>query len=96
MLTNLDQNFSILVVDDDRSNLDVLTHILKQQYKIYVAKTGMAAIKKSIQLLPDLILLDTVMPDMSGYAVRSYSKGSVLTRPIPFILLSVPHSFHYL
>ena len=95
MLTNLDQNFSILVVDDDRSNLDVLTHILKQQYKIYVAKTGMAAIKKSIQLQPDLILLDIVRPDLHGYEGMSDWPGSALTTLLPDIFSSQSQSLSF-
>lgn len=80
--------FSILVVDDDRSNLDVLTHILKSQYTVQVAKSGLAALKRARELQPDLILLDIVMPDMNGFEVLADLKGSDETRHIPVIFIT--------
>lgn len=81
-------SFSILVVDDDRSNLDVLTHILKSQYTVQVAKSGISALKRARELQPDLILLDIVMPDMNGFEVLAELKGSDETRHIPVIFIT--------
>jgi diguanylate cyclase (GGDEF)-like protein len=79
---------SILIVDDEKSNLMVLTHLLSQEYAIYTAKDGQDAINKAMKLLPDLILLDIVMPVMDGYEVLAALKGSEETRDIPVIFIT--------
>lgn len=78
--------FSILIVDDEKSNLDVLDHILQPLYAVHVAKSGAAALKRVAADRPDLILLDVVMPDMSGFEVLDRLKTSPETRDIPVIL----------
>ncbi len=80
--------FSILVVDDERSNLDVLTHILKPQYSVQVAKSGSAALKRAQSQKPDLILLDIMMPDMDGFEVLTELKSCDDTRHIPVIFIT--------
>lgn len=80
--------FSILVVDDERSNLDVLTHILKPQYNVQVAKSGATALKRAQGQKPDLILLDIMMPDMDGFEVLTELKSSDDTRHIPVIFIT--------
>lgn len=80
--------FSILVVDDDRSNLDVLSFILKPQYTVQVAKSGLSALKRAQEQQPDLILLDVLMPDMNGFEVLAELKASDSTRHIPVIFIT--------
>jgi len=79
---------SILIVDDEKSNLMVLTHLLAQEYAIYTAKDGRDAISKAENLLPDLILLDIVMPEMSGFEVLATLKNSEKTQEIPVIFIT--------
>ena len=55
---------SILVVDDDASNLMVLNHILREDYLLYMDKDGRSALKKAKEFMPDLIILDIIMPNM--------------------------------
>lgn len=81
-------SFSILIVDDERSNLDVLTFILKSQYGVQVAKSGEAALKRAREQKPDLILLDIMMPDMDGFEVLAELKSSDDTRHIPVIFIT--------
>jgi len=58
----------ILVVDDEGTNIDVLVHLLRPDYKIMVAKNGRQALKVALSAnRPDLILLDIMMPEMDGY-----------------------------
>lgn len=85
---NEDEKFSILVVDDEKSNIDVLNHILKSEYRVLVAKSGEAALKRTHEELPDLILLDVLMPDMSGFEVLTALKESDETRGIPVIIIT--------
>ncbi|MCD8349062.1 MAG: diguanylate cyclase [Planctomycetaceae bacterium] len=83
-----DARFNILIVDDERSNIDVLTHILKPQYGVRVAKTGASALKMANEHQPDLILLDVLLDDMSGFEVLAALKESDQTRHIPVIFVT--------
>ena len=78
----------ILVVDDETSNIDVLCHILRPEYDVIVAKNGRSAMEKTIKHKPDLILLDVIMPDISGFEVIADLKQSELTRSIPVIFIT--------
>lgn len=80
--------FNILIVDDERSNIDVLMHILKPQYGVRVAKSGASALKLADAHQPDLILLDVVMEDMSGFDALARLKESNRTRHIPVIFVT--------
>ena len=79
---------SILVVDDENSNIMALTHILNPEYTVYAAKSGQNAIKAAEKYLPDVILLDILMPEMDGYAVISALKSSEKTQSIPVIFIT--------
>ena len=81
-------NNSLLIVDDEKSNLMVLTHILSPEYNIYTAKYGADAIEKAKEYLPDLILLDIVMPEMNGYEVLAALRAIDETRQIPVIFIT--------
>jgi len=78
----------ILVVDDDTSNLMELTHILRVDYKVYAVKDGTSAIKNANEYLPDVVLLDVVMPDLSGFEVISELKKTENTKDIPVIFIT--------
>jgi len=69
---------SLLLVDDDNIQLFALSSILESEYTIYMAKNGEEAVEKAKKCLPDLILLDIVMPKMDGYQtvleLRKYEK----------------------
>lgn len=80
--------FTILIVDDERSNIDVLMHILKPDYGVRIAKSGSSALKVAREHQPDLILLDVLMPDMSGFDVLRELKESDQTRHIPAIFVT--------
>ena len=79
---------SVLIVDDEKSNILVLTRILGREYTIFVAKDGEDAIEVANEYLPDVILLDILMPDMDGYDVIAALKESDKTRHIPVIFIT--------
>ena len=78
----------ILVVDDVPENIDILSGILKQDYRIRAATNGPSAIGLAKKAPPDLILLDIMMPGMDGYEVCRLLKSDHLTRKIPVIFVS--------
>ena len=78
----------ILVVDDENTNLVLLKRILGNDYHVYVSTHGADAIEAAEELLPDIILLDIIMPGMDGYDVISRLKSSENTRHIPVIFLT--------
>jgi PleD family two-component response regulator len=76
---------SILIVDDEKSNVITLTNILSEEYMIYAAKDGWDAIEAANEFEPDLILLDILMPGMDGYEVITALKKSERTMNTPVI-----------
>ncbi len=79
----------VLVVDDAAENLQIMVEILKDKYAVVVSKTGermMEIINKDP--LPDIILLDVVLPDVSGYEICKRLKGDKRTQHIPVIYIS--------
>ena len=79
---------SLLIVDDDKFNLRMLSNILQPQYDVYTASSGKAAIEMAEELLPDLILLDIIMPEMDGYQVLKALKSNEATARIPVIFIT--------
>jgi CheY-like chemotaxis protein len=77
-----------LLVDDETANLLVLNHILGADYTLYTARDGPGALKRAAEYLPDLILLDIIMPGMDGYEVLSALKKAARTRDIPVIFIT--------
>ena len=80
----------ILIVDDEKINRDLLSDLLKPDYKIMVAKDGFQALKaaKRAENQPDLILLDVMMPEMDGYDVCRQLKLEDNTKNIPVIFIT--------
>ena len=79
----------ILIVDDERFNINVLVDILKDEYHCLVSKNGENALKIATgNQQPDLIFLDVMMPGMDGYAVCKELKSDPKTRQIPVIFIT--------
>jgi len=80
---------SLLIVDDNPENLTVLGELLRGHYKVRAANSGQRALQLAAQRpLPDLILLDVMMPGMSGYDVLSQLRANAETRDIPVIFVT--------
>jgi len=86
-MENQEKN-SILIVDDELLNLKTLRNMLHDDYTIYTAKEGAAAIEMATVIIPDLILMDIVMPGMNGYEVLAALKGNGRTQRIPVIFIT--------
>ncbi|MCL2221641.1 MAG: response regulator [Oscillospiraceae bacterium] len=78
----------ILIVEDSELNIAVLVDILKHDYDMFVAKDGIEAIEKAGDIMPDLILLDIVLPKMDGYEVIKLLKENPGTSEIPIIFVT--------
>jgi diguanylate cyclase (GGDEF)-like protein len=78
----------ILVVDDERFNLNVLADLLKTDYTVILAKNGDQALERAKKQPPDLILLDIMMPGMDGYQTLKALKENQTTREIPVIFIT--------
>jgi len=80
---------SILIVDDTPANLDLMVEILRPDYRTKVAINGETALKLvSDGTPPDLVLLDIMMPGLSGYEVCRRLKANPTTRDIPVIFIT--------
>jgi len=85
----ISQKQSILIVDDEKINIDLLVNLLKNYYDLMVARSGEKAIKLAkSKYPPDLILLDIIMPEIDGYKVCQNLKSDHKTRDIPIIFVT--------
>ena len=80
-----DQRPSLLLVDDEPTNLQVLRHILQADYRLLFATDGERALQVAREQRPDLVLLDIMMPNLDGYAVCRALKADAATASIPVI-----------
>lgn len=78
----------ILVVDDDTMNLKVVEYILKKQFEISFAKSGEECLSFLQETIPDMILLDVNMPEMSGFEVMEKIRSEERYKDIPVIFLT--------
>jgi len=78
----------ILIVDDTPENLDILQGLLQNEYKLFAATAGKIALQIAKKQIPDLILLDIMMPGMDGYEVCRRLKADESTKVIPIIFIT--------
>ncbi len=86
--TNNDDRPRILIVDDERININILNSLLKRDYRLMAATSGEQAIKAAVDGQPDLILLDILMPGMDGHQVCRKLKSNPVTFSIPIIFIT--------
>jgi len=78
----------VLIADDDAINRDVLCELLQPEYTVLLAKNGGQALERAARHLPDLVLLDVMMPDMSGYEVLRSLRAAPATAQLSVIFIS--------
>ncbi len=85
----MEEKYKILAVDDNPINLKLLSRaLINSDYEIHTASSGEEALRIARQVHPDLILLDVIMPGMSGYEVCKKLQENEQTAYIPVIFLS--------
>jgi two-component system alkaline phosphatase synthesis response regulator PhoP len=83
---------TILLVDDNAQNLELMQAFLEElPCKIHTASDGIEAIEKIERFLPDLLILDVMMPRMSGFEVCQKIKSQPSTRDIVVIMVTALH-----
>ncbi|MGQ2966089.1 response regulator, partial [Methylophilus sp.] len=88
MTDYITQQAKILIVDDEPLNLKVLKQVLQDDYRLSFAKNGMDALELVKKERPGLILLDVMMPGMTGFEVCSQLKSDPDTHTIPVIFVT--------
>ena len=80
--------YKVFIIDDDPASIRMLNELLQERYEVFGSTGGHQAIELIGQLLPDLILLDVIMPEMDGYEICRRLKEKRATRDIPLIFLT--------
>lgn len=84
-----EQTPTVLIVDDHPANLGVLSDALDQEgLEVWVAKSGKIALERVKYALPNLILLDVMMPEMDGFETCRQLKANPTTKDIPVIFMT--------
>lgn len=83
----MNRNQTVLIIDDDKNSLQILGNFLRDKLQISCAQTGVQGLRKAELYKPDLILLDLLMPYMSGLETLEQLKKIKCTQNIPVIVL---------
>jgi len=79
----------ILIVDDDKEICETIERVLAEEgYKVFKAYNGKEALEKVIEKMPDLIILDILMPKLNGYAVCRKLRQNDVTKNIPVLMVT--------
>jgi len=79
----------ILVIEDDRDIAELVDYNLRQEkYSVEIAKTGSEGLSKARRIVPDLVILDLMLPDMNGTEICRSLKGDSKTKQIPVMMLT--------
>jgi len=78
----------ILIIEDTLANIEILFKILQDEYDVFFAKSGADGVRIAQRELPDLVLLDIMMPEMDGFQVCALLKDDPLTSNIPVIFIT--------
>lgn len=88
MITQQDERPKILIVDDEPTNLQILRQILHEDYRLLFARNGEKALEIAADEQPNLILLDVMMPGMTGLETCRHLKSAAPTLAIPVIFVT--------
>ena len=79
---------TVLIVEDTELNIDLLTQLLEDDYKLVVARDGEEGVAMAIQHVPDLILMDINLPVIDGYEATRRIRTNDALKSTPIIGLS--------
>lgn len=78
----------ILVIEDNEDVRNYIESVLNEEYKIIIAKDGKQGVDIALEIIPDIIISDVMMPEMDGYTACALIKSDFKTNHIPVILLT--------
>ncbi|MCU0347302.1 MAG: ATP-binding protein [Saprospiraceae bacterium] len=84
----IQQSNNLLLIEDNADVVEYLKTILSEKYHVQVAYNGRIGIERALELVPDLIISDVMMPEMDGYQVLHKLKNDELTSHVPIVLLT--------
>lgn len=84
----VDKHFTLLCIDDESVNLKILASIFKEHYKVVACKSAQQGLKIALDIIPDLILLDVLMPEENGFELIKKLKLDAKTQHIPVIFIT--------
>src|SRR5690349_5615558 len=79
---------TVVVVDDDSITAATIAEVLKDWAEVVIVPDGTTAHQRAVEIAPDLILLDVIMPETDGYRVCAALKEDPRTSDIPVIFVS--------
>jgi diguanylate cyclase (GGDEF)-like protein len=79
---------SVLIIDDEVENIKALRFILGKDYTVYAERVSTNALSTVKKLLPDIVLLDVIMPEMDGFEIIGQLKAEKSTKDIPIIFVT--------
>ena len=80
---------AVIVIDDDADARRIYSEFLRSKgFTVFTAPDGRTGLTKTMDLLPDVIVLDLVMPKVDGWTVLKHVRGSSLTAPIPIVVVT--------
>ncbi len=82
------KKYTLLCIDDESTNLKILASIFKSYCKVVVGKTAAQGLQKALEVIPDLIILDVLMPDESGFDLIVQLKNHSQVKHIPVIFIT--------
>jgi signal transduction histidine kinase/DNA-binding response OmpR family regulator len=83
----------LLLVEDNHNLVEYLLAILGEYYMVELASNGKAGLEKALEIIPDIILTDVMMPQMDGFELLTHLKNDILTDHIPVVVLTAMGDF---
>ena len=88
-MQTLNDKKKILLIDDSEFHLSIANNMLKTEYTVITTKSGKGGLEHLLKgLVPDIILLDIIMPDMDGWETYHKIRGISILQDVPIIFLT--------
>ena len=87
-ITEMSEDLKVLIVDDEPINLDILEEMLEENYHTCLAQSGEEALEKVKTFLPDLVLLDVMMPGKNGYETCKELRNNPMLKSTSIVMVS--------
>lgn len=85
---NQKQFLNLLIIDDNLDVASYLKSLISKYYNVFIAHDGIQGLEKALQIIPDLIISDVMMPKIDGFSLCKKLKNDIRTSHIPIILLT--------